>query len=110
MVYTYSRTALPGHPRGGKPGGADPINPLDDTSDLNSLGETSDGPVTCPSVSSDETLGRIGKRQRNQRNRQRLWNLALGNWNISSIRGKEVELVEEAAKYRLDIVGVSSTK
>jgi hypothetical protein len=33
----------------------------------------------------------------------------IGNWNISSNSGKEPKLVREAQKYRLDIVGVSST-
>ena len=34
--------------------------------------------------------------------------LLLGNWNI--LLGKELELVEEAKRYYLDIIGVSSTK
>ena len=36
--------------------------------------------------------------------------LLLGNWNILSLTGKELELVEEAKRYHLDIIGVSSTK
>ena len=36
--------------------------------------------------------------------------LLLGNWNILTLTGKELELVEEAKRYHLDIVGVSSTK
>ena len=36
--------------------------------------------------------------------------LAIGNWNVSSLTGKEQELVWEAKQYHLDIVGVSSTK
>ena len=38
------------------------------------------------------------------------WNLAIGNWNVSSLIGKEQELVCQAQQYRLDIVGISSTK
>ena len=34
--------------------------------------------------------------------------LAIGNWNVSSLTGKE--LVCEAQQYRLDIVEISSTK
>ena len=34
----------------------------------------------------------------------------LGSWNILSHTGKELELVKEAKKYHLDIVGVSFTK
>ena len=36
--------------------------------------------------------------------------LLLGNWNVLTLTGKELELVEEAKKCYLDIVGVSSTK
>ena len=36
--------------------------------------------------------------------------LRFGNWNVFSLTGKEMELVEEAKQYRLDIVGISSTK
>ena len=36
--------------------------------------------------------------------------LLLGHWNILTLTGKELELVEEAKRYDLDIVGVSSTK
>ena len=36
--------------------------------------------------------------------------LLLGNWNILTLTGKELELVEEAERYHLDIIGVSSTK
>ena len=36
--------------------------------------------------------------------------LLLGNWNILTLTGKELELVEEAKRYHLDIIRVSSTK
>ena len=36
--------------------------------------------------------------------------LLLGNWNILTLTGKELKLVEEAKHYHLDISGVSSTK
>ena len=32
------------------------------------------------------------------------------NWNILALRRKKLELVEEATRYHLDIIGVSSTK
>ena len=38
------------------------------------------------------------------------YQLLLGNWNILTLTGKELELVEEAKRYHLDIIGVSSTK
>ena len=36
--------------------------------------------------------------------------LLLGNWNILTLAGKELQLVEEAKRYHLDIIEVSSTK
>ena len=36
--------------------------------------------------------------------------LAIGNWNVSPLTGKEQEFVREAQQYRLDIVGILSTK
>ena len=36
--------------------------------------------------------------------------LAIGNWNVSSLTGKEQELVCEAQQHRLNFVGISSTK
>ena len=36
--------------------------------------------------------------------------LQMGNWNILTLTRKELELVEEAKQYHLDIIGVSSTK
>ena len=44
------------------------------------------------------------------RNREREQKLHIGTWNVTSLTGKEPELVDEAIRYRLDIVGVSSTK
>ena len=38
------------------------------------------------------------------------YQLRLGNWNILTITGKELELVEEAKRYHLNIIGVSSIK
>ena len=37
-------------------------------------------------------------------------NCCWANWNILTLTGKEIELVEEAKRYHLDIIGVSSTK
>ena len=44
------------------------------------------------------------------RNREREQKLHIGTWNVTSLTGKEPELVDEAIRYRLDIVRVSSTK
>ena len=35
--------------------------------------------------------------------------LALGKWNVTSLWGKELELVQEVERYRLDLVGLTST-
>jgi len=34
----------------------------------------------------------------------------IGNWNTTSLTGKEHELVQEAKRYSLDVVGISSIK
>jgi len=34
----------------------------------------------------------------------------IGNWNITSLRGKRHKLVEEDKRYGVDVVGISSTK
>ncbi len=39
----------------------------------------------------------------------RLWKLAIGTWNVTSLVGKELELVEEVERYRLDIVRLTWT-
>ncbi|KAI2668786.1 Craniofacial development protein 2 [Labeo rohita] len=36
-------------------------------------------------------------------------NLAIGTWNVTSLGGKEPELVQEVERYRLEIVGLAST-
>ncbi|CAF4505671.1 unnamed protein product [Rotaria sp. Silwood2] len=36
--------------------------------------------------------------------------MKIGTWNVTSLIGKQFELIEEAKKYQLDILGISSTK
>ncbi|KAK0155407.1 LINE-1 retrotransposable element ORF2 protein [Merluccius polli] len=50
-----------------------------------------------------------GRRRGPWRSDPRLQKLALGTWNITSLVGKEPELVREVEKFRLDIVGLTST-
>ncbi|TWW59135.1 hypothetical protein D4764_06G0006650 [Takifugu flavidus] len=50
-----------------------------------------------------------GRRQGPWRSDPRLHKLALGTWNVTSLVGKEPELVREVEKFRLDIVGLTST-
>ncbi|TWW74365.1 R2 Retrovirus-related Pol polyprotein from type I retrotransposable element [Takifugu flavidus] len=52
---------------------------------------------------------RQGRRQGPWRSDPRLHKLALGTWNVTSLVGKEPELVREVEKFRLDIVGLTST-
>ncbi|XP_070412102.1 uncharacterized protein [Nothobranchius furzeri] len=59
------------------------------------------GPVQCGS----------GGRPRREpwRSNPRTRKLVIGTWNVTSLAGKEQELVAEVEKYRLDIVGLTST-
>ncbi|KAK0133815.1 Sperm flagellar protein 2 [Merluccius polli] len=50
-----------------------------------------------------------GRRRGPWRSDPRLQKLALGTWNVTSLVGKEPELVREVEKFRLDIVGLTST-
>lgn len=50
-----------------------------------------------------------GQERRPWRTDPRLPRLAIGTWNVTSLVGKEPELVREVEKYRLDIVGLTST-
>ncbi|CAF4583492.1 unnamed protein product, partial [Rotaria sp. Silwood2] len=45
-----------------------------------------------------------------KRQQQHQHKINIGTWNVTSLTGKEMEVVEEAQKYHLDILGISSTK
>ncbi|KAK3534950.1 hypothetical protein QTP70_002031 [Hemibagrus guttatus] len=59
------------------------------------------GPVPC-------VLG-SGHGRGPQRPKPWTKNLAFGTWNVTSLGGKEPELVREVEQYRLEIVGLAST-
>ncbi|KAI3377376.1 hypothetical protein L3Q82_008565 [Scortum barcoo] len=59
-----------------------------------------EGPVQCGLGSS-----RVGPRRPNPWTKT----LAIGTWNVTSLGGKEPELVREVERYRLEIVGLTST-
>ena len=59
------------------------------------------GPVQCGSGGS--------RRQEPRRPNPRTQQLAVGTWNVTSLGGKEPELVQEVERYRLEIVGLTST-
>ncbi|KAK0155246.1 Craniofacial development protein 2 [Merluccius polli] len=50
-----------------------------------------------------------GRRRGPWRSDPRLQKLALGTWNVTSLVGKKPELVRKVEKFRLDIVGLTST-
>nr|XP_054587806.1 uncharacterized protein LOC129153071 [Nothobranchius furzeri] len=59
------------------------------------------GPVQC---------GSVGRPRREPwRSDPRTRKLVFGTWNATSLAGKEQELVAEVERYRLDIVGLTST-
>ncbi|KAK0156273.1 Craniofacial development protein 2 [Merluccius polli] len=49
------------------------------------------------------------ERQGSRRTRPERQKLALGTWNVTSLWGKEPELVREVERYQLDLVGLTST-
>ncbi|KAI2665653.1 Craniofacial development protein 2 [Labeo rohita] len=65
------------------------------------VGPPSRGPTTC----GRDHRGPAGPRRPNPRTQ----NLAIGTWNVTSLGGKEPELVREVERYRLEIVGLAST-
>ena len=75
------------------------------------LTDASDGLANYSSRIEGVARRLIGKFDRKfYRNRERKQKLHIGTWNVTSLTGKEPELVDEAIRYRLYIGGVSSTK
>ncbi|GAA6106566.1 receptor-type tyrosine-protein phosphatase F-like, partial [Tachysurus ichikawai] len=75
------------------------------------VGPISCGPTTCRRNRKGPVQCGLGgsRRQGPRRPNPRTRNLALGTWNVTSLGGKEPELVREVERYRLDIVGLTST-
>ena len=72
---------------------------------------TSDGLVNYPSRIEGVARRVNGKFVRKCcRNREREQKLHIGTWNVTSLTGKEPELVDEAIRCRLGIAGVLFTK
>ncbi|TWW53877.1 R2DM Retrovirus-related Pol polyprotein from type II retrotransposable element [Takifugu flavidus] len=75
------------------------------------MGPPSRGLTTCRRGQGGRVHCVLGssRRQGPWRSDPRLHKLALGTWNVTSLVGKEPELVCEVEKFRLDIVGLTST-
>ncbi|KAK5929262.1 hypothetical protein CgunFtcFv8_010507 [Champsocephalus gunnari] len=79
------------------------------------VGNTSASPSRGPTTYGKQRWGRVrcqkggsesGGSRRTRPGRQKL---ALGTWNVTSLGGKEPELVWEVERYQLDLVGLTST-
>ncbi|XP_061626893.1 uncharacterized protein si:dkey-27h10.2 isoform X2 [Phyllopteryx taeniolatus] len=81
------------------------------TSRKGNVGPPSHGPTTCRRGHRGRVHCELGsdRRQGPWRCDPRLQKLALGTWNVTSLAGKEPELVCEVENFRLDIVGFAST-
>ena len=75
------------------------------------MGPPSCGLTTCRRERKGPVHSGSGDSRRRDPRRPDLWtrNLALGTWNVTSLAGKEPELVREVERYRLEIVGLTST-
>ncbi|KAI3361036.1 hypothetical protein L3Q82_013231, partial [Scortum barcoo] len=92
-VFAFTHGTRPGSARNGDVGPP--------SSRLTTRRKVHEGPVQCGLGSS---RGR-GPRRPNPWNKT----LAIGTWNVTSLGGKEPELVREVERYRLEIVGLTST-
>ncbi|KAI3360583.1 hypothetical protein L3Q82_002446 [Scortum barcoo] len=92
--------SLPTGPGRAQPENGD-VGPLA-SSRLTTRRKVHEGPVQC---------GLGSSRGRGPRRRPNPWTktLAIGTWNVTSLGGKEPELVREVERYRLEIVGLTST-
>uniref|UniRef100_A0A8C5CRJ5 Reverse transcriptase domain-containing protein n=1 Tax=Gadus morhua TaxID=8049 RepID=A0A8C5CRJ5_GADMO len=72
---------------------------------------SSHGPTTCGTTRWGRVRSHMGgsEGQGSRRTRPGRQKLALGTWNVTSLWGKEPELVREVERYQLDLVGLTST-
>jgi exonuclease III len=68
------------------------------------------GPATCATKDREGAQCFNGTKDSLNWKRPKHSYMDIGIWNVRSLGSKEPELIEEATKYRLDIVGVSETK
>ena len=75
------------------------------------VGPPSDGLTTRGRGQGGRVQYKLGSSQRRRpwRSDRRLLKLNLGTWTVTSLLGKEPELVREAERFQLDIVGLTLT-
>ncbi len=75
------------------------------------MGPSPSGPTTCRRNQRSRVQCRMGSRWRRGLGHPDPWLriLALGTWNVTSLVGKVPELVQEAERHRLDIIGLTYT-
>ncbi|KAM9358371.1 uncharacterized protein ABDE67_003862 [Symphorus nematophorus] len=75
------------------------------------VGAPSSGPTTCMKGHKGPVRWDLGGSRGRGPRRPNPWTttLAMGTWNVTSLGGKEPELVREVERYRLEIVGLTST-
>ncbi|KAI3370973.1 hypothetical protein L3Q82_023620 [Scortum barcoo] len=91
----------PGLAHGTRPGSARNGDVGPPSSRLTTRRKVHEGPVQCG----------LGSSRGGGPRRPNPWTktLAIGTWNVTSLGGKEPELVREVERYRLEIVGLTST-
>ncbi|KAK3566415.1 hypothetical protein QTP86_032265, partial [Hemibagrus guttatus] len=75
------------------------------------VGPPSRRPTTCRKEHKGPVPCGLGSSHGRGPRRPKLWtkNLSFGTWTVTSLEGKEPELVREVERYRLEIVGLAST-
>ncbi|KAK3573061.1 hypothetical protein QTP86_012293 [Hemibagrus guttatus] len=116
-----ARTGVTGAPPGARPGvGARRRAPggrvfacgtRPGTAQRNDVGPPSHRPTTRRKEHKGPVQCVLGSGHGRGPRRPKPWtkNLAFGTWNVTSLGGKEPELVREVERYRLEIVGLAST-
>ncbi|KAI3352586.1 hypothetical protein L3Q82_005521 [Scortum barcoo] len=100
-VVTGQTNSVTGAPPGTQPGSARNGDVGPPSSRLTTRRKVHEGPVQCG----------LGSSRGGGPRRPNPWTktLAIGTWNVTSLGGKEPELVREVERYRLEIVGLTST-
>ncbi|TWW62406.1 hypothetical protein D4764_04G0010530 [Takifugu flavidus] len=121
LKFPLPECGSPGPPPGARPGGGarwrapggqtSPHGVRPGTARRGNMGPPSRRLTTCRRGQGGQVHCVLGsdRRQGPWRSDPRLHKLALGTWNVTSLVRKEPELVREVEKFRLDIVGLTST-